>query len=383
MVSQPGRMQSLFSGSRKVDIQVRNMHLPKVSFGMIVLNGEPFIRYNLRALYPFAHQIIVVEGASPGAADTASPSGHSTDNTQYVLQDFKTHEDPEHKLTIVTAEDEGYPNGIWPGEKHEQSRAYAKRATGDYLWQVDVDEFYKPQDLRIVMEMLREDDSISALSFKQITFWGGFDYVADSWFLRRGWCANGIHRVFKWGPGYHYVTHRPVTVHNAQGDDLRGLNWIKGGALARKGIYMYHYSLLFPKQVLEKCGYYKQADWSRRSEAVQWAKENFLKLRNPYRIHNVYEYPSWLERFRGNHPPEIEYLEADLRAGRIEIALRPIDDIERLLQLPTYRLGCAGLRLLEPLSRWWRPGFFGREHIKRFVRNPIVSVRNLLQTRKN
>ena len=35
----------------------------QVTFGTIVLNGEPFTRHNLRALYPFAHQIIVVEGA--------------------------------------------------------------------------------------------------------------------------------------------------------------------------------------------------------------------------------------------------------------------------------------------------------------------------------
>lgn len=27
---------------------------PRVTFGMIVLNGEPFVRYNLRALYRFA-----------------------------------------------------------------------------------------------------------------------------------------------------------------------------------------------------------------------------------------------------------------------------------------------------------------------------------------
>jgi hypothetical protein len=34
---------------------------------MIVLNGEPSIRYNLRALYPFAHQIFLAEGAAPAA----------------------------------------------------------------------------------------------------------------------------------------------------------------------------------------------------------------------------------------------------------------------------------------------------------------------------
>ena len=53
------------------------MSLPRVTFGVIVLNGEPFTRYYLRSLYPFAHQIIVVEGPSPGAARIATPDGHS------------------------------------------------------------------------------------------------------------------------------------------------------------------------------------------------------------------------------------------------------------------------------------------------------------------
>ncbi len=85
--------------------------LPRVTFGMIVLNGEPFVRYNLRALYPFAHQIIVVEGAAPAAAKIATPEGHSSDGTLETLMDFKVQEDPEGKLIIVTAEDEGHPNG--------------------------------------------------------------------------------------------------------------------------------------------------------------------------------------------------------------------------------------------------------------------------------
>ena len=35
----------------------------KITFGIIVLNGEPFTRYCIRALYPHAHEIIVAEGA--------------------------------------------------------------------------------------------------------------------------------------------------------------------------------------------------------------------------------------------------------------------------------------------------------------------------------
>ena len=148
---------------------------PRITFGIIVLNGEPFVRYNLRSIYPFAYEIIVVEGASIKAAAIASPDGHSVDGTLDTLYRFKEEEDGEDKLTIVTAEDQGYPNGFWPGDKDEQSRAYAERATGDYIWQVDIDEFYKPEDIQAVIKMLADDPSITGVSFYWKNFWGGFN----------------------------------------------------------------------------------------------------------------------------------------------------------------------------------------------------------------
>ena len=129
---------------------------PRVTFGVIVLNGEPFTRYCLRSLYPFAHEIIVVEGAVPGAAGASTPDGHSSDGTLDVLREFQSVEDPHRRVQVVTAEDEGHPNGFWPGEKDEQSQAYARRATGDYLWQVDIDEFYTERDMRLVLETAGE-----------------------------------------------------------------------------------------------------------------------------------------------------------------------------------------------------------------------------------
>lgn len=324
---------------------------PKVTFGIIVLNGEPFVRYNLRALYPFAYQIIVVEGAAPGASGVASPEGHSTDETLETLHDFKANEDPDDKVTIVTAEDEGHPNGFWPGEKHEMSQAYAKRARGDYLWQVDVDEFYQPEDMHRVLKMLQDDPGITVISFKQITFWGGFDYLTDGWYLRRG--ANIYHRLFKWGPDYQYVTHRPPTVHDAQGRNLRNVRWVNGRMLAQRGIYLYHYSLLFPKQVREKCAYYQQAAWARRAVEEHWAQETFLRLQQPFRAHNVYDYPSWLERFGGPHPPQIEALRQDITSGRIDVEMRPTEDVERLLRSPIYALGRSWMKAWDHVDRRW------------------------------
>jgi hypothetical protein len=324
--------------------------LPRVTFGVIVLNGMPFVPYHLRALYAFAHEIIVVEGAAPGARGNATAAGHSRDGTLEAIRRFIQEEDQAGKVKLVTAEDEGHPDGFWPGEKDEQSQAYARRATGEYLWQVDVDEFYRPDDMRRVLEALAADPSIQAVTFPTLTFWGAPDCIADGWFLRRG--AADYHRLFRWGEGYTYHTHRPPTVLDAAGRDTRTLGWLDAQATARLGVAMLHYSLLYPLQAIEKVEYYSNwgvADgWVEGERARRWLEDSYLTLRHPYRVHNVYRYPSWLERYRGRHAPEAERMFADIAAGRLAVERRPMDDAYRLLQSPCYRIGRALLRLAGP-----------------------------------
>lgn len=325
---------------------------PKISFGIIVLNGEPFTRCCLRSIYPYAHQIVVAEGAAPAAACIASPAGHSTDGTLEVLRAFQREEDPEKKVVVLTAEDEGHPDGFWPGEKDEQSRACAARADGDYLWQVDIDEFYRDEDARNILAMLASDPKITAVSFRQIAFWGGFDLIADGWHLRAG--DNLRDRIFRWGKGYRYAGHRPPTVLDPGGRDLRTIRWVRGNTLARRGIFLYHYSLVFPKQVVEKCRYHSAAGWATRPLASEWAREVFLELRNPYRVHNVYHFPSWLEKFKGTHPAQIECLRRDLDEGRVRIERRRTDDARAVLNSFRYTCGRFGLKAVEPLNRCLR-----------------------------
>lgn len=329
----------------------------KISFGIIVLNGEPFTRYCLRQLYPFAHQIIVVEGACEGAKKNATDDGHSTDGTLSVLRQLKVEEDPEQKIIIVTAEDEGHPSGFWPGEKDEQSQAYAKRTNGDYLWQVDIDEFYQAEDVQKMIEILSLHRDVTAVSFKQIQFWGGFDAYADGWYLKRG--GEVFHRIFRWGDGYRYLKHRPPTVVTDAGIDTRELNWVDAAATAAMGIYLYHYSLVFPKQVMEKSVYYGAAGWARRTGSEKWAEDNFMRLKNPFRVHNVFLFPSWLLRFDGEHPAQIDRLRQDIATHRVEIEFRRADDIERLLASRSYQLKVAFVSRLERVDRvfgrlrWW------------------------------
>jgi hypothetical protein len=244
-------------------------------------------------------------------------------------------------------------DGFWTGEKDEMSQAYAARATGDYLWQVDSDEFYRPQDMRAVLSLLHADPSITAMSFKMLTFWGGLDYLTDGWYLRRG--ANVYHRLFKWGPGYQYATHRPPTVLDPSGRNLRDLHWLDGDTLARHGILLYHYSLLFPKQVTGKSYYYGHAPWLTLNDSSTWAETCYLQLGDPFRVHNVYTAPSWLERFKGEHPPQIRAMWADIDHGVIDIERRQTDDIERLLKSPVYRVRRELLQTWERVEPHVRP----------------------------
>ena len=328
---------------------------PLVSFGMIVLNGMPFLPYNLRALYPYAHQIIVVEGAAAGAAGIATKDGHSRDATLAELRRFARDEDPDGKLVLVTAEDEGHADGFWPGEKDEQSRAYAVRATGEYLWQVDVDEFYMPDDIETLLERLAAPPHVQAVTFPTVTLWGGLDYRVDGWYLRRG--ASDYHRLFRWGPGYSYSAHRPPTVLDPAGRDTRSLLWLDPRAVGRKAIFMRHYSLLFPSQVRDKAEYYAKCGlWGGRfAETSRWMADSYFTLRRPYHVHNVYQHLSWLERYRGPHPPQVLEMMADIEAGRVAEELRPMDDAERLLRSPKYAVGREVLRLAEPVDDlYWR-----------------------------
>lgn len=340
---------------------------PRITFGMIVLTGEPFVLYNLRALYQFAHQIIVVEGACPSAGEVATLDGHSLDNTLRVLRRFQEEEDPEHKLTVVTAEDEGHPDGFWI-EKDEMSQAYAKRATGNYLWQIDSDEFYLPKDIGAVIEMLKCTPRITAVTFPMYTFWGGLNYRVDSLYLR----TFEVHRIFAWGKGYRYMSHRPPTVVDEQGIDLRSINSLSAKVLAHRGIYMYHYELLFPKQVIDKCRYYSRVPWSGDfSNLGEWVQECYLQLKMPYRVHMIYAQPSWLERFLKPHPPQVKEMVKAVEGGSYPgFSLRGVTDIEGLLSRPSYWIGRNVLKawshvslplqkIVDGLRRVFGPTFVG------------------------
>jgi len=262
---------------------------PKISFGIIVLNGEPFTRYNLRNIYEFAYEIIIAEGASLKATHIANSEGHSTDGTLEILREFKAKEDPENKITIVTAEDEGYPNGFWPGEKDEQSQAYAKRCTGDFLWQLDIDEFYDKADIAKIAGLLsktKKDTCFTVAAHNyflspQIKQVGS--YFNHPCFQGEPW--GRFRRIFSWGEGYQYVSHRPPTVANAYGKIIHKRR--KVDISSNLGVLMHHYSVFSVEKWQAKIQYYKNQKWS-YDKRKGLSQNELLKQYNWKHISNQY-----------------------------------------------------------------------------------------------
>lgn len=318
-----------------------NAHtFPKITFGMIVLNGEPFTRYCLRAIYPHAYEIIVVEGAVEKARSIATPDGHSTDSTRETLASFKAHEDPENKVKIISQD------GFW-ADKTVMSQAYTKVATGDYLWQVDSDEFYLDEDIEKIRHQLAKNPKIDGASFRWLVFWGSEQYITDGWMLRS---TQGFNRLFRWEQGSDYDHYGPdpkgPTVTTPDGFRVTDGNWLGADDLAQQGIYLYHFSLVFPSQVLKKSKGYAEGVSPRvdNSQMYDWAQQNWLTLKNPFRVHNRYQFISWLERYKGPLPQAAIEMFNEIRSGKIECEMREMDDAIRIERSRYYRFKRAFIR---------------------------------------
>lgn len=275
----------------------------KISFGMIVFNGDHVLKENIESIYPFAHQILITEGPVKHYQQLGFTT--STDKTIEIIKSFP---DPQNKIKLF--------QGRWP-EKDEMCNAYAAHLTGDYVWHIDCDEIYKPEDMEKVIKYLNDhQNSCYSMSFRLRSFYGGFErYIS-------GFEENfEVHRIQKTIPGKaRWKTHRPPTmVWPPTGRLCREMGHINHYTTDSWGIRIYHYSHTFPKQVKAKMDYYKSWGGSGiisnywNSLYVPWmrAKTEAEKLRIERPTLGVQEWTpdrrgsAFTASFNGQHPNAI------------------------------------------------------------------------------
>lgn len=273
----------------------------KITFGMIVFEGDYVLKECLKQVYPFAHQILIAEG--PVSYWQNKGKITSEDETNSIIDDFP---DPENKIKIV--------HGRFK-EKDEQCNAYMQylKPDTDYLWNLDSDEVYKTQDLNNILNYLN-DKKPTSVGVRSCTFYGGFDHYLTGFELNK----DNFKRIFKVTPGSTWLKHRPPTIKYPT--DIKK-NHIDSNTLYRDiNFQMYHYSYVFPDQVYKKINYYKEAV-SKDNCIDDYFKEIYLpwvlnknddrtKVENKYR--GVHEYkPNYrgdckTTKFNDRHPESIE-----------------------------------------------------------------------------
>jgi hypothetical protein len=271
----------------------------KIAFGMIVFNGDFVLKECLEAVYPFATQILISEGPVRYWQDQGFTT--SVDKTNEILHTFP---DPEKKITIVHGQFE---------EKDEECRAYMPylRSDIDYIWNLDSDEIYKPEDIQKIIQILQEE-KYTSVGVRSCSFYGGLDYYIGGFELKK----DNFLRIFKVYPGATWKTHRPPTIIAPQGTKTLPNKHLDSDTLWEKyGIQMYHYSYVFPRQVREKIAYY------RAKVSMQNCHPNYYEeIYKPWVSGNKEVENSWLGvhefnpairgesftiKFTGNHPPVI------------------------------------------------------------------------------
>ena len=155
---------------RKQQKRKQKPSIPKVTIGIIALNEEEYIHACLKNIYDWdcCHEIIIVEGSTDlwreANLDSVMPNGSSKDKTVEIIKNFP---DPHHKITLI--------QGKWKDKKQMRDE-YLKRATGEFLFLKDADEFYTQNDLEKLKNLLIDKgNEIEELSIPHIIFWHDFD----------------------------------------------------------------------------------------------------------------------------------------------------------------------------------------------------------------
>ena len=221
-------------------------------------------------------------------------------------------------------------------------QAFAKRATGNYLWQVDSDEFYREEDMPAILDLLAK--GAGQIVFPQHSFWGGLDCTTNGFRLAEFDLKGAEPDCLRGETGFRYAEHRPPTVVDDRGDNVRGRGDWTSRRMAARRIYRYHYCLVFPSQVFSKVTYYSVASQHKVAQhggfvptILSWHEMNFKQITRPLRMDNMPNL-GWIRPFKGQHPQQALRMMADIGAGRLAHELRHVDDIEHLMRSRAYRL---------------------------------------------
>lgn len=304
-----------------------------VSYIMNVLNGEPFIKYQLDSIYPYAHEIIIVEGAYRKFRHAATTNGRSTDHT---IECINAYPDIEKKIKLI----------VKPGfydDRLDMCNELLPHVTGDVIWQVDVDEFYYPETHVFIQTVFASDPTLDRVSF---CF---YDIFANPMYFIEGYRALGldnVNRVHRFDTGDRWMNQRPPILCDLNQKQKTIRKHLDGYDLIKMGHVMFNGTALFEKQIREKYTYYNIMS-KNISEPKRWIFDVWQNFSNKFNVagfdHSItYLKKNWLDLPRG-----FKEMWDDVSSGNYPgFFPRETDDIEEYFasrQYPDYEVTAENL----------------------------------------
>ena len=216
-------------------------NISKITAGVIVYNGEDYLKYAIKSIYHLLHQIIIVDGRVVGYDDDNDDfkSNDGTIDTIVKLKEI----DYLHKIEFVEAKK------LW-NDKIEKQNEIAKRVTGEYYLKLDHDEIIKSDTLIDAIKVMKENN-VDILKMPFYHFWLSFNNIA----VDAGGKWGTLHpRLFRFRKGFHHDKSFNYFV------DAKGVKVAEPiyKEMEYKGDRIYHTGYLRKLNVLqEKIRYYK------------------------------------------------------------------------------------------------------------------------------
>jgi glycosyltransferase involved in cell wall biosynthesis len=202
-----------------------------LTFGMIVCNGEQFIKQQLEHIYDVADQIIIVEGAVEVYSKIIGYN-YSNDNTIDIIKKFIKENDPKRKIEFITTKSMGRP---WK-DKIEMQNKIAELTKGTIFVKQDVDEFYNLENLLDEINKLEKSPGKVMINYQSLHFWGDYNHV-----IKGANFNDKQTRVWKWKS-----TYRHTKTFNIFTDTHTGLHMAPNpGNMFVSEDKLFHYSYIY------------------------------------------------------------------------------------------------------------------------------------------
>lgn len=282
------RIDSLIKHKRT---SLKKITKPKMIGCIIACNEEEFLEAAVDSISPVIDKWIIVIGGNEYAYQSGmcDSKGYPKDKTLEISKKLVK------KYGGLVIEP---PNRLWK-DKVEMRNEYAKLLKqNEWMFMLDGDEVYKPNQLYRIQELMREGYECFILNFW--TFWNNVNTIGTG-----VWDNYPQERIVKWQKGYHYSGKNHLFVSDVNNNLVR--NKVK--TFSGKERLFYHYSWVRPLQkIKQKRDYYKfqsghSGDHYLESIFLEWRK-------NPSKIEgNTHPFGGGgTEEFKGIHPIQVQKL---------------------------------------------------------------------------